>query len=254
MSEYSSDAAPRKGMALVTGGSRGIGAAICKRLASDGYSVAVGYGQSADGAHAVVEAIRDAGGVAAAFKANMSDVESIHRLFHEAVEHLGTLSALVANAGVLGETTRVDEQTTESIGRVLQVNTLAPMVCAQEAVRRLSIRHGGPGGSIILMSSVAAHAGGAAGLVSYGASKGALEAFVKGLAREVAAEEVRVNAVAPGVIDTDMPPADLRARSEQAVPMRRLGRPDEVADAVAWLASDQSSFVTGESITVSGGR
>lgn len=254
MSEYSSDTAARKGMALVTGGSRGIGTAICKRLASDGYSVAVAYGQSADGAHAVVEAIRDAGGVAAAFKANMSDVESIHRLFHEAEDHLGRLSVLVANAGILGETTRVDEQTSESIERVLQVNTFAPMVCAQEAVRRLSTRHDGPGGSIILMSSVAAQAGGAAGLVSYGASKGALEAFVKGLAREVAAEDVRVNAVAPGVIDTDMPPAGLRARIEEAVPMRRLGRPEEIADAVAWLASDQSSFVTGESITVSGGR
>ena len=249
-----SHASSSPGMALVTGGSRGIGAAIAKRMAADGYAVAIGYGNNSKAADAVVAAIRDAGGVAQAFQADMADVEAIKSLFVDAEQALGPLSVLVANAGIAGEFGRLEDMSIDNIEQVLQVNTLAPLVCAQLATRRLSTRHGGPGGSIVIMSSVAARLGGGGAMVPYAASKGAMETTIKGLATELADDGIRVNGVAPGIIDTDMPPPELLEKVEAAVPMRRVGRPEEIADAVAWLVSDQSSFVTGQSITVSGGR
>ncbi len=245
---------PASGMAFVTGGSRGIGAAICRQLAADGYAVAVGYGHSRAAAQSVVAAIREAGGTAAAFHVDVSELDSIDERIAEAEAALGRLSVLVANAGVTGEAQRVDEQSLDNIQTVFRVNALAPIVCAQAAVRRLSTRHGGNGGSIVIMSSVAARSGGAGGLATYGASKGAMETFILGLGKEVADEGIRVNGVMPGIIDTDMPPDELREAAETVVPMRRLGKPAEIADAVSWLVSDRASFVTAESITVSGGR
>mgnify|MGYP000665689423 CR=1 FL=1 len=241
-------------MALVTGGSRGIGAAIGRRLAEDGYAVAVGYGQSAERAQDVVTSIREAGGTAEAVPINVNDLAQIDERIGEAENALGPLAVLVANAGIIGDIQRLDEQRLDNIERVFRTNALAPIVCAQAAVRRLSTRHGGSGGSIVIISSVAAHSGGVAGAATYGASKGAMATFIRGLAKEVADEGIRVNGVAPGIIDTDMPPAEAREAAETIVPMRRLGQPGEIGDAVAWLVSDQASFVTGESITVSGGR
>ena len=252
MSDDPQNAAP--GMALVTGGSRGIGAAICRRLGEQGHPVAVGYGHNADAAEAVVTDIRAAGGTAETLHIDVNDLAGLDDRIGEAEQALGPLSVLVANAGITGDAVRVDEQSLDNIESVFRVNALAPIVCAQAAVRRLSTRHGGSGGSIVIMSSVAAHSGGAGGLATYGASKGAMETFILGLGKEVANEGIRVNGVAPGIIDTDMPPDELREAAETAVPMRRLGKPEEIADAVAWLVSDRASFVTGECVTVSGGR
>lgn len=243
-----------KGMALVTGGSRGIGAAICQRLAADGYAVAVGYGHNAEAAEAVVRSIREAGGTAEALAFDVGALETIETRIAEAEAALGGLRVLIANAGITGESERVDAQSIDNIESVFRINALAPIVCARSAIPRLSTRHGGLGGSIMIMSSVAARTGGAGGMATYGASKGAMETFIKGLAVEVADEGIRVNGVAPGIIDTDMPPDALREAAETVVPMRRLGEPGEIANAVAWLVSEQASFVTGETMTVSGGR
>ncbi|MES1953767.1 oxidoreductase [Salinisphaera hydrothermalis EPR70] len=243
-----------KGMALVTGGSRGIGAAICRRLAEEGHAVAVGYGRNAEAAQAVVADIRAAGGRAEAFHIDVNELDALDDRIAEAERALGRLAVLVANAGITGDNARVDEQSLDNIESVFRVNALAPIVCAKAAVRRLSTRHGGSGGSIVIMSSVAARTGGAGDMATYGASKGAMETFILGLGKEVADEGIRVNGVAPGIIDTDMPPDELREAAENVVPMRRLGKPEEIADAVAWLVSERASFVTGECVTVSGGR
>lgn len=243
-----------KGMAFVTGGSRGIGAAISKRLAAEGYAVAVGYANNADAAAAVVGAIESTGGSAQAFQVDVADFEAIESSLSAAEKALGALSVYVANAGVTGAFGRISELSADQIEQVFRVNSVAPLVCAQAAARRLSTREGGSGGSIVLMSSVAARLGGAGSMVPYAASKGAIESAIKGLAGELADDGIRVNGIAPGVIETDMPPPELIEKVKDMVPMRRLGRPEEIADAVYWLVSDQSSFMTGESITISGGR
>lgn len=244
-------------MALVTGGSRGIGAAICGRLAGDGYAVAVGYAHNSEAAESVVDTIHTAGGAAQAFQVDIGELASIEAMFAAAEDALGPLSALIANAGISGDFGRLVDYSIEDMEQIVRVNTLAPMVCAQAAIRRLSGRgadQDGHRGSIVIMSSVAARLGGGGSMVPYAVSKGAMETFITGLANELADDGIRVNGIAPGIIDTDMPPPALREKVQQAVPMKRLGKPEEIADAVAWLVSDQSSFVTGQSITVSGGR
>jgi len=253
----STDSHVTRGMALVTGGSRGIGAAICQRLAVDGYAVAVGYANNADAARVVVSAIADAGGTARAFQVDVGELDSIEALFVAAEEALGPLAVLVANAGISGEFGRLADYSIADMEQIIRVNTLAPMVCAQAAIRRLSTRTPdtkGHRGSIVVMSSVAARLGGGGAMVPYATSKGAMETFITGLGNELAGEGIRINGVAPGIIDTDMPPPKLRQMVENVVPMKRLGKPEEIADTVAWLVSDQASFVTGQSITVSGGR
>lgn len=241
-------------LVIVTGGSRGIGAAISRRLAADGYAVAVNYTANAALAEAVVAEIVAAGGQAAAFPGDVSAEADVLRLFAEAQARFGPLHGLVNNAGILGGSARLDALKTEDLIRVLAVNVTGSMLCAREAVRAMSTRHGGQGGAIVNMASVASRLGGAGELVHYATTKGAIDTFTLGLAREVAEEGIRVNAVAPGVIDTEMNSAERQARVVPAVPMKRVGRAEEVAEAVAWLLNPAASYVTGTIVTVSGGR
>jgi NAD(P)-dependent dehydrogenase (short-subunit alcohol dehydrogenase family) len=239
-------------IAIVTGGSRGIGRAAALKLGAAGYTVVVNYTANAAAADAVVKSITSAGG-----KADVAKEADILALF-AAADKLGTLKVLVNNAGVMDQQNRLDEMTTERIRRILDINTFGSILCAREAVKRMSTKHGGTGGSIVNMSSAAAYHG-APGLgVEYGASKGAIDVLTIGLGREVAAEGVRVNALRPGIIDTEIHdssgiPGRVKMMRD-AIPMKRDGTADEVADAIMWLCSDQSSYVTGSIIPVAGGR
>ncbi len=243
-----------EGVVLVTGGSRGIGAAVCRKLASLGYAVAVNYTARADKAEAVVESLRKSGARAHAVGGDVADEAQVAAMFEKATSELGPLTGLVSNAGIGGDLTRLAEYPVAAITRILMVNTLGTMLCAREAVKRLSTRHGGKGGSIVNLSSVAARTGGFPGLTPYAASKGAVETFTKGLANEVAREGIRVNAVAPGMTGTEMLPQQMRDTASTGIPMGRVGEPEEIAEAVAWLISPASSYVTGSIVTVSGGR
>jgi NAD(P)-dependent dehydrogenase (short-subunit alcohol dehydrogenase family) len=243
-----------KGAVIVTGASRGIGAAIAERLAGDGYGVVVNYAADAEGAESVVSAINAKGGRAAAMRADVASEKDVEALFERAQEQMGPLTALVNNAGSLGEQARIDERAADELTRLMQVNVVGPMVCAKHAVRAMSTAHGGKGGSIVTIASVAAKAPrGAVGAVPYEASKGATVAFARGLSNEVASQGIRSNSVSPGVIETAMVSPALREIGKQA-PLGRVGRPDEIAAAVSWLISPEASYVTGSDITVSGGR
>jgi NAD(P)-dependent dehydrogenase (short-subunit alcohol dehydrogenase family) len=247
------------GLVIVTGGSRGIGAAICRRLAADDYAIAVNYAADAKAAEATAAAIVKSGGKAQAFKADVADPDALHGLFDKATQALGPLAGLVNNAGSSGRFARTDEQDAAELTRLFATNVIATILASKEAVKRLSTRHGGSGGAIVNLSSIAARTGGLPGLVAYSATKGAIETFTKGLATEVGPEGIRVNAVAPGVIETDMAQplvaeASARERIVTMTPLRRLGVPEEVAEAAAWLISPAARFVTGSVLTVSGGR
>ena len=243
-----------RGCVIVTGGSRGIGAAICRKLAADGYPVAVNYTSRADLADAVVAEITAAGGRAVAIGGDVAEEAAITHLFAEAQARLGPLYGLVNNAGILGGSNRLEDLTAEALHRTLAVNVAGTVLCAREAVRALSTKRGGTGGAIVNMASVASRLGGPGELVHYATSKGAIDTFTIGLAREVAAEGIRVNAVAPGLIDTEMNSADRQARIVSSIPMQRVGTAAEVAEAVAWLLNPAASYVTGTIVTVSGGR
>jgi NAD(P)-dependent dehydrogenase (short-subunit alcohol dehydrogenase family) len=248
-------AVPDKGAVIVTGASRGIGAAIAERLAGDGYGVIVNYAADAEGAQSVVSAINAKGGRAVAVRADVASEVDVEAMFDRAREQMGPLTALVNNAGSLGEQARIDERTPDELTRLMQVNIVGPMVCAKHAVRAMSTAHGGKGGSIVTMASIAAKAPppGLGGAVPYEATKGAMVAFARGLSNEVASEGIRSNSVSPGVIDTEMASPAFREIAKQS-PLGRVGRPDEIAAAVSWLISPEASYVTGSDITVSGGR
>lgn len=245
-------------MLLVTGASRGIGAAVARLAGSQGYAVAVNFSQDAAAANAVVAAIVGAGGRAVPIQADVANEAEVLRLFAEAEAQLGPITALVNNAGITGGMARVADLHAESLARMLAVNVSGSIFCAREAVRRMSTRYGGTGGAIVNVSSLAARTGGSGEWVHYAASKGAINSFTIGLAREVAAEGVRVNAVAPGLIETDIHLVDgitdRLARLAPTVPMGRAGSAAETAEAILWLLSPAASYVTGTILEVGGGR
>jgi NAD(P)-dependent dehydrogenase (short-subunit alcohol dehydrogenase family) len=242
-----------KGAAIVTGASRGIGAAIARRLAGDGYGVIVNYAADAAGADSVVSAITGTGGKAVAMQADVASEADVAAMFDRAAAQMGPVTVLVNNAGEAGEQARVDEQHSDALARLMQVNVVGPMLCAKHAVRSMSTARGGKGGSIVTIASVAAKAPpSATGMVPYQATKGAMVTFARGLSNEVASEGIRSNSVSPGVIDTELVPPDVREVGKHA-PLGRIGQPDEIAATVSWLVSPEASFVTGTDITVSGG-
>lgn len=243
---------------LITGGSRGIGAATAHLAAQAGYAVCISYASNRAAADEVVDSITRQHGVALAVQADVSQEASVLNLFAEVDARLGRLTALVNNAGVLDMQCRVQDMQAERIGRILSTNVLGSFLCAREAVRRMSTRQGGAGGGIVNLSSMAARLGAPGEYVDYAASKAAINALTVGLAKEVATEGIRVNAVSPGVIHTDIHASggepDRVERVRHAVPMQRGGTPEEVAQAVLWLLSAQASYVTGTVLDVSGGR
>jgi NAD(P)-dependent dehydrogenase (short-subunit alcohol dehydrogenase family) len=243
---------------LITGASRGIGAATALLCARRGYDVAVNYARDALAAAGVVAQVQALGRRALAIAADVSREDDVLRLFATVDGELGPLAALVNNAGVVDVAARVDEMSSERLTRMFAVNVLGTLLCAREAVRRMSTRHGGAGGAIVNLSSAAARLGAPGQYVDYAAAKGAVDVFTLGLAREVASEGIRVNAVRPGIIATDIHASggqpDRAAQLAPQVPMRRAGSADEVAQAIVWLLSDAASYTTGAVIDVSGGR
>jgi NAD(P)-dependent dehydrogenase (short-subunit alcohol dehydrogenase family) len=239
---------------LITGGSRGIGAATAKLAARKGYDVALSYVRDQASADAVAAEIRATGRRAVAIQADVSREEDITRLFTEVDTKLGVLDVLVVNGGVNGRPYRLADAPASQIREVIDVNVTGAMLCAREGVRRMSTRHGGKGGSIVLVSSRVTDYGSPGEFVWYAASKGAINAFCLGLAREVGREGIRVNAVSPGPIDTEMLNENRRATINEVVPMARIGKPEEVGEAILFLASPAASFTTGANISVSGGR
>jgi NAD(P)-dependent dehydrogenase (short-subunit alcohol dehydrogenase family) len=243
-----------EGMIIVTGGGRGIGAAVSRKLAATGVAVAVNYASGEAAARATVEAIRKAGGRAEAFCADVADEAAVRTLFEKAEAALGRLTGLVNNAGITGRAARIEAQQAGDLTRLFAVNVIGPMLCAGEAVRRMSTKNGGQGGAIVNISSVAARLGGLSGIVPYAATKGAVETFSRGLANEVAREGIRVNVVAPGMTATDMSSPAMREAALASLPIGRVASPDEIAEGVVWLMSPAASYATGTVLTISGGR
>lgn len=243
---------------VVTGGSRGIGAAIAQLAGGAGYRVAVNYVKNSNAADDVVASIRKAGGEALAVQADVGEERDVKRLFEEVDAKLGRLDVLVNNAGVLG-TCRVEDMDAQTVTNMFRSNVVSMFLCSREAVRRMSPKHGGRGGSIVNMSSVASRLGGLGGASHYAATKGAIDSFTLALAKEVGTEKIRVNGVRPGLIETDIHDAHggqerMKEMAKSAVPMGRSGSAEEVARAVLWLASDQASYVHGATLDVAGGR
>ncbi len=242
---------------IITGGSRGIGRATALAAAARGYRVCIGYASNGNAANSAVAAIEAKGGKAIAVKCDVGDERDIVALF-KAADKLGSLGALVNNAGIVGPTSRVDEMSAERIQRMMAVNVTGSMLCAREAVKRMSTRHGGKGGVIVNLSSVAAKLGSPNTYVDYAASKGAIDSFTVGLGYEVAGEGIRVAAIRPGLIDTEIHASggepDRAHRLAHMVPMKRVGTADEIANAILWLMSDEASYVTSAILDVSGGR
>lgn len=243
---------------LVTGGSRGIGAAIAAAAARRGYRVAVNYAANETAAKAVVDAIEADGGEAMAVAGDVAREADVVAMFAAIDERFGRLDALVNNAGVVDRKARLDEMSAERLQRMMAVNVVGTMLCAREAVRRMSTKHGGNGGAIVNLGSVAARLGSPGEYVDYAAAKAAVETFTTGLAREVAEEGIRVNAVSPGLVATEIHASggqpDRIERLRGMIPMKREGRPEEIANAVLWLLSEEASYTTGAILTVSGGR
>ncbi|WP_334188764.1 SDR family oxidoreductase [Noviherbaspirillum sp.] len=243
---------------IITGGSRGIGASTARLAAARGYAVCISYLNNRPAADEVIAAIEEDGGRALAVQADVAQEADVLRLFDTVDRELGRVTALVNNAGILERQMRLEQMDAARLSRVFAANVIGSFLCAREAVRRMSTRQGGAGGAIVNLSSIAAKLGAPEEYVDYAASKGAIDSMTIGLAKEVAAEGIRVNGVRPGVIYTDIhasggEPGRVE-RVKSAVPMKRGGQAEEVAQAILWLLSDESSYTTGTLIDVAGGR
>lgn len=239
---------------LVAGGSRGIGAATARLAARRGYDVAVNYTANGEAAATVVKDIAAAGRRAVALKGDMGREADIERVFDEAAKALGPVTHFVHSSGIIGPMSRLDEASAETIRAALDVNTFGALLCLRAAIRRMSTKHGGKGGAIVMLSSMASTIGGPTECIWYAASKGAVDTMVIGASREVGREGIRVNAVSPGMIDTDIQPPGRLEKFTPMVPMGRPGSPDETAEAILYLLSDAASYITGANLRVSGGR
>jgi NAD(P)-dependent dehydrogenase (short-subunit alcohol dehydrogenase family) len=243
---------------LITGGSRGIGAATALLAAQRGFAVAVNYASNSLAADEVVRTIRDGGGRAISVQADVGDEAQVLAMFEKVDAKFGRLTALVNNAGVVDVQARVDQMSVARLERMLRINVIGSFLCAREAVRRMSTKHGGSGGAIVNLSSAAARLGSPGQYVDYAASKGAIDSFTIGLAKEVADEGIRVNAVRPGLIDTEIHASggmpDRAFQLASTVPMKRTGSAQEVANGIVWLLSEEASYVTGTFLDVTGGR
>jgi NAD(P)-dependent dehydrogenase (short-subunit alcohol dehydrogenase family) len=243
---------------LVTGGSRGIGAATARLAAAAGWDVAVNYTRERAAAEAVAADVRQAGRRAWVLQADVADEAQVLAMFAALDREGAVLGGLVNNAGIVDRAARLDQMDVARWQRLLAINVTGSLLCAREAVKRMSTRHGGAGGAIVNLSSAAARLGSPAQYVDYAASKGAIDSFTLGLAREVAAEGIRVNAVRPGIIETDIHAAggepDRAAQMAPHLPMKRAGSAEEVAQAILWLLSEASSYTTGSVVDVTGGR
>jgi NAD(P)-dependent dehydrogenase (short-subunit alcohol dehydrogenase family) len=251
-------AAKGRGVLIVTGGGRGIGAATARLAAKRGYAVCVNYLNDRASAEAVVQEIRDAEGRAIAVAGDVAVEKDVLNLFQESGRSLGPLTALVNNAGIVARRARLDEMDQERLQRMFAVNVLGAFLCAREAVRRMSTRHGGKGGAIVNVSSAAARIGSPGEWVDYAASKAAVDTLTLGLAKEVAEEGIRVNGVRPGFVNTEIHAnagePDRLERLRAGIPMKRGGEPEEVARAILWLLSEEASYSTGAILDVTGGR
>ncbi len=239
---------------LIAGGSRGIGAATAKLAGAAGYDVAVNYKNNANAAASVVAAVKLSGGQAVAVQGDMALEEDIERVFEQVAEKFGPITHFVHSAGIIGEASRLDEASAATMRETLDIDTFGALLCLRACVRTMSTKHGGKGGSVVMLSSMAATIGGGGECVWYAAAKAGVDAMVIGVARETAKEGMRVNAVSPGVIDTDIQPPGRVERVLPALPMGRAGEAGEVAEAIMFLLSDAASYINGANLRVSGGR
>lgn len=239
---------------LIAGGSRGIGASTAKLAGARGYDVAVNYKSNSNAAAGVVAAVKAAGGKAVAIQGDMAIEADIERTFDDAARELGPVTHFVHSAGIIGDNSRLDEVDAKTIRAVLDIDTFGALLCLRACVKRMSTKHNGKGGSVVMLSSMAAALGGANECVWYAAAKAGVDSMVIGVSREVAKEGVRVNAVTPGVIDTDIQPPGRIDRVTPMLPMGRAGKADEVAEAILFLLSDAASYVNGANLRVSGAR
>jgi NAD(P)-dependent dehydrogenase (short-subunit alcohol dehydrogenase family) len=246
------------GVLMITGGGRGIGAATARLAAQRGYAVCINYLRDRDAAEALAQEIAGGGGRAIAVRADIAEENDVQALFRECDRALGPLTALVNNAGIVDRQVRVDEMDAARLQRMFAINVVGAFLCAREAIRRMSTQHGGHGGAIVNVSSAAARLGSPGEYVDYAASKGAIDTMTLGLAKELAADGIRVNAVRPGFVHTDIHASGGQPnrieRLRDGIPMKRGGRPEEVARAVLWLLSDEASYTTGAILDVTGGR